>query len=300
MSPGIEKDPAIDRPICILGTGRSGTTLFFRVLSQHPHLGWFSNFTNKHPRAPWLAAWSRILDLPVVGPRMSFDWRLTPKPREANRLLAEITEGVFSQPRRLTAADALPEHVEALRASVRAHLGWQGKKRFLHKHTGFPRIDWLTEVFPDARFIHVARDGRAVVNSMVNVSWWDGTMDSWWWGDMDAADQAVLESCRHEPAVLAGVIWKTLMDYIADARASLPADRFLEIRYDGMVRDPRGTMARVLDFCGLPASNRFDVRVSSIRVHDFDDKWKKDLGEESIRLLQDYLAPHLEKHGFPL
>ena len=59
-------------------------------------------------------------------------------------------------------------------------------------------------------------------------------------------------------------------------------------------------MAKVLDFCGLPPSNRFDVRVSSIRVHDFDDKWKKDLGEESIRLLQDYLAPHLERHGFPL
>ncbi|PPR21425.1 MAG: Gluconolactonase, partial [Alphaproteobacteria bacterium MarineAlpha10_Bin3] len=83
-------------------------------------------------------------------------------------------------------------------------------------------VGTLIEVFPDARFIHVARDGRAVANSMVNVSWWDGTMDSWWWGDMDAADQAVLESCRHEPAVLAGVIWKTLMDYIADARASLP------------------------------------------------------------------------------
>ena len=231
---------------------------------------------------------------------MSFDWRLTPKPREANILLREITDGVFSQPRELTTSDVSPQHVEAFRKSVRSHLAWQGKRRFLHKHTGFPRIAWLSQVFPDARFIHISRDGRAVANSMVNVSWWDGTMDSWWWGAMAPEDKKAFSSFEEDPAILGGVVWKTLMDHIQKGCANLSADKFLEVRYDEMVSSPKTTMARVLEFCDLPPSRRFDNRVSSIRVHDYDDKWKKDLSLSSQQNLQHYLAPHLERHGFSL
>ena len=37
--------PEIKKPIFIVGVPRSGTTLFYLLLSQHPDLGWFTNDT---------------------------------------------------------------------------------------------------------------------------------------------------------------------------------------------------------------------------------------------------------------
>jgi len=57
---------AIERPIFVIGTGRSGTTLFFHLLALHPDLAWFSNFGNRWYRHAWPALLSRIRDAPEV------------------------------------------------------------------------------------------------------------------------------------------------------------------------------------------------------------------------------------------
>jgi len=38
----------------------------------------------------------------------------------------------------------------------------QKKPVFIHKYTGWSRIAFFKEIFPEARFVHVIRDGRAV------------------------------------------------------------------------------------------------------------------------------------------
>ena len=40
----------IDRPVFVIGTGRSGTTLFHEPMAYHPQLAWFSNWSRRYPQ----------------------------------------------------------------------------------------------------------------------------------------------------------------------------------------------------------------------------------------------------------
>ena len=48
------------------------------------------------------------------------------------------------------------------------------RDRLLLKISGWPKIGILFEIFEGAKFVHVARDGRAVVNSPLDTYFWNG------------------------------------------------------------------------------------------------------------------------------
>ncbi len=88
------------------------------------------------------------------------------------------------------------------------------RNRLLVKITGWPRLGYLHEIFPDAKFIHVVRDGRAVVNSLINVDWWDGWKgpQNWRWGDLDLSQTDEWEKYGKSFVVLAGIQLKIIMN----------------------------------------------------------------------------------------
>lgn len=290
-------DVGIDSPILMLGTGRSGTTLALNLLACHPDVAWSSQFTNYFPRLPQLALYARILDIDPVRRRLPSSWRLTPRPSEPYKFLNYVTDGMFTQPRPLLGSEVTPATAKRYRHAVRQHLHWQGKSRFLQKHTGFPRTRYLQAVFPDAKFVHIHRDGRAVANSLVHVGFFDGTMASWAWGPMRPEfEQEYLESDR-APIVLAAIWWKTLVDFIEPAMAELPPDRGTTVRYDALIARPEETMAELAAFSGLDASPTFRRRVQQFHISGSDDKWKR-LPEADQRLLEASLGDYLERFGF--
>lgn len=294
-------DPAIDRPIFILGTGRGGTTLFLRMLGEHPDLAWFSNFTHRAKGRMFypLAALSRVLDLPLIENWLPYEWKVRPKPREANRLYAHLSRGVFNKPRLLTVDDATPEQVRYWRHAVLSHLRWQGKSRFLNKHTGFPRTDYLRKIFPDAYFIHVIRDGRAVANSYVNVDFWDGTLEGCWhWGPMPKQYREEFENFNREPVALAGILWKYLMSLICQAWSRIPENQRLEVNYSELIASPQDTMSRVADFCNLSNSPIFDKRLATIKIRNADNKWTQDLDTNQKNILMQVIGKELKLYGF--
>jgi hypothetical protein len=295
------KDPGIDRPVLCFGTGRSGTTLFLRLLSAHPDLAWFSSFTHRfHHRLFFpLAFLSRMNEIPVVGDRIPYEWRLRPKPREANKLYRAMTHGAFTQPNPLGAGDADDHQKKIWRDAFKAHLFWHGKPRFVSKHTGFPRCEFFLEIFPDARFIHVMRDGRAVANSMLNVPWWDGTLEnSWWWGEMNPTYLGEFEDSGRQPVVLAGIVWKTLMLHSERELSQVASDQKLQVNYTDVVSDPIQMMERVRQFCDLAKEKIFDRRLREIDIHNADDKWQRDLNADQQRLLLRTIGAELEHFGF--
>lgn len=293
MSP----DPEIDRPICLFGVGRTGTTIVMHLLAQHRALGWFSSFHQKMPRLPILALYSRIVDLPWIRPRLPSEWSLLPKASEGARVVRHLTAETSPEQQQHDGG-ASPQVIMKYRNYVKSILRYQGKSRFLQKHTGLPRIAFFSAIFPDARFVHIARDGRAVAHSFTKAHWWEGTMSSWRWGEMDAAGMREYLAADMEPVVLAAIVWKTIMRCIENERALLSPDRYLEVRYDRFVSEPLETMRRICEFCDLPFDERFQKRVAAIKLNDSDVKWRKELTPRQIQLLEGVLDTALQEYAF--
>ena len=289
---------AIDRPIFLIGTGRCGSSLLYRLLTYHPSLTWQSHYTSYLPGGGSWAALHHIHRLPGLSQLLSSappKW--IPQPTENYRLLNAATDGVFTSPRALTADDMTPQAARRLRAMVTQHLRASGKRRFALKHTGYPRAAYLLAAFPDAQFIHVKRDGRSVAASLCKVGWWSGE-GHWGWGPLtDEERAAYLDSDRHE-LVLADLYWRILMRHLDEGLRAVPDGQLLELRYDDLVAHTPEVMDRIRTFCDLPASDLFRERVLATPMTSDDTRWRQTLTVEEQALIEDLLTPDLRAWGF--
>jgi hypothetical protein len=188
--------------------------------------------------------------------------------------------------------------VDKYRRAALSTLRWQGKRRLLHKHTGFARVAFLDELDPTGRFLHVIRDGRAVVDSFLRVPWWSGTLDSWWWGEMPQAYAERYRESENDPAVLAALVWLRLTELIEEELATLDPARVKTLRYDHFVKSPYDVLASVCEFSGVQPCAEFRRRLERFRLRDGDDGWQRRLMPEQIRAVEGLLGPRLAEYGF--
>ncbi|MBS0433175.1 MAG: sulfotransferase [Proteobacteria bacterium] len=283
-------------PIFVIGTGRSGSTLFHQMFAEHPQLAWLSELCDRFPaRLGFNRTLMRLLDWPVLGTLSKRRY----EPGECYTFWNHHCLG-FRQPCRDLLASDLTELNRRRIPPVMDALLTGRRQRLLYKITGWPRIGFLHELFPDARFIHVYRDGRAVANSLLAVDFWRGWHGpaQWRWGELNASDQAEWE--RHDKSfvALAGIQWRLLMDATADAAARLPSGQFMGIRYEEFVADPVASFMRAVEFCGLDWSPRFERAIRSYTLETANDKWRADLTSRQQSILQAVLAGHLTKYGY--
>ena len=239
--------------VFVLGTGRCGSTLVQEVLARHPDMAFVSNIEDRLGR-PGLparlngATWRRL------PPSAAEKGRLRFAPSEAYRVLDRRVSPILSTPERdLLASDVTPWLAQRLRAFFEESAQAQGRPVFLHKFTGWPRARFLAEVFPEARFINVVRDGRAVANSWLQMDWWPGYRgpENWSFGPVPDRYAEEYAASGRSFVSLAGIGWKILLDAFEETRAALPADRWLEVRYEDVVADPRARLDEMLRFSGL-------------------------------------------------
>ncbi len=289
---------SIDRPLFLIGTGRCGSSLLLQLLGYHPDVAWMSHYTNRLPGGPAWAAMHRVHKLPGFEdwlPHAQGPW--VPQATEHYRALRRATDGRFTAPRELTAEDCSPHDRERLRALVEGHLRAQGAPRFLMKHTGFARIAYLMAAFPDARFVHVERDGRAVAASLTQVDWWSGEA-GWGWGPLSEDQRARYRESGYHELALAGLYWEVLMDALRTAIAAAPSGHVFTVRYDALVARPAETLADILAFAELTPSLVFDRRVAATPMTSDDQRWRQRLSGDDVLRLERALAPSLARFGF--
>lgn len=286
----------IEKPIFVIGAGRSGSSLFHQMFTGHPRVAWMSTLCDRHPRRLGLhRALMRGIDAPFVGTMLKRHWESA----ECYEFWDRYFRG-FSQPfRDLRADDATPRVVSRLQKAVTS-LITPRRPRLLVKITGWPRVGFLHAVFPDARFIHVYRDGRAVANSLLQVDFWRGWQgpEQWRWGPLDPPLQQEWEMHGHSFVALAGIQWKILMHAAESARGAVPASSFMDVRYEDFAEHPCETFRNVVDFCGLDWSEGFERSLSQYRVKSANYKWRKDLDDSQQRVLLSVLGDALRSYGY--
>jgi len=199
-------------PFFIVGSARSGTTLLRLILNAHADVA-------VPPESRFIVElWNGNDEVAVhdfvdrLGSHHRFDqWDL---PISAVR--DEIGDTT-----RLRYADAVG-------AAFRAYARVQGKSRWGDKTPRYvEHIPLLANLWPEARFIHLIRDGRDVARSYADVPFGPKTVGK------------------------AATLWATrVRKGITDGRA-LEQGRYIEINYEDLVDDAEGETKDICDFLEL-------------------------------------------------
>jgi hypothetical protein len=206
-------------PVFVVGMNGSGTTMLADSLGKHPALFMFP-FESKV--MPYFAARER-------------EFGDLAQPAARRRLADEIG---CSKPfwhangkRNLVVDDAVIDgagSVASVFDALYGHLASrQGKRRWGEKSpVNTEHITRLAAMYPEARFIHIIRDGRDAAQSFHRRWLFDPRHTIWRWKKTVALGRA--------------------------QGAALPPGRYLELHYEALTADPETHMQRLCEFVGLP------------------------------------------------
>jgi hypothetical protein len=288
--------------VFLIGTGRCGSTLVHGLLARHPGVGFISNLEDRWPSLPPVARRAGNALYRHTPARVTGTGRLRVAPSEAYRALAREVSPMVTEPSRdLVAADAMPWLAERFRAFFAARARAQRTPVLLHKFTGWPRTGFVGAALPEARFINVVRDGRAVVASGLKTPWWRGHQgpERWPWGPLPPAYAAEWEASGRSFVVLAGLGWKVLMDAYATARELVPAGRWLDVRFEDVLTQPQECFKEMLSLMELDEDTTFNRALSRTRFAEHRrDAFRRELGPAAVDLLERSLADHLRLWGY--
>ncbi|NWF06880.1 sulfotransferase [Pseudomonas salomonii] len=207
----------------IIGTGRCGTTYLAQVLNAHsqvcvpPEMQCIFEYDTNGSRFYENIALGAIGDAAVAADLLE---RCCPHDLARFFNYREYCEGLEYPLRSMQ--DFFAGYYDAI---AKSH-----NKKILIEQTPWygQRLDIMTRVFPDAKFIHVVRDGRDVALSFARTPWW--------------FKKAELNLAR----------WANEIKKIAaDAAALLSAENYLVVKYENLVADTHAEVLRICNFLGI-------------------------------------------------
>ncbi len=276
MSAGLRKPP-----VFLLGSQRSGTTMLRLMLNNHP------SFAIPHESA-FITIYYRKLQ--KYGDLGQVD--------NARRLLEDVSRHpLVKRGKLVTDPDAIlsypiRDYSGFVDAIFRAYADSLGKARWGDKTPFYtPDIDILRLVFPDAKIIHLVRDGRDVVVSQKSIEWMSSNL----------------------PKLIQDWRWKTT---IAHKVGAVLKDDYLEIRYEDLVRHPEENLRRICNFLdepydptmleysdsatGVVPEESLKWHRNSIRPPDPSqlDKWKTQLSKAERTIFEQLAGDTLDLFGY--
>jgi hypothetical protein len=295
------------RVVFLLGAGRSGTTLLYKLLSVHQGVAYFSNYQNRYPNWPYFAYLQHILNQFPGYKRQSWfkkqgnayfnerrKWfhSIVPTPSESESVYASCgiplipTDDYYLHPQMI---ECLQDKFECIRQI--AH----GRVLLTKRTTNNLRISLLNQIFPEARYIHLIRDGRAVAHSLLRVAWWDNHV-LYWAGK--TPQQMVVEG--FDPLELAARNWVEEMQSLEKGITLLRSNQLIEVRYDELLHNPYEQLRRILDFMEITTQEDpmfWDI-VESLQLAPRQEAWTRNWTESELKMVLDLQGGTLRRWGF--
>ena len=236
-----------------VGARRSGTYWLQRITCAHPAVAEVPSETYvfSHGIAPLMERFQHDeRDSQEVGKVFADRGRVI----EAVRSLCDTVFGEFIGAGQMHVAERTPWHVY--------------------------HLPLIAEIYPDARFVHVIRDGRDAARSIVAQQWGPDTVEG-------AAEE-----------------WRSS---VAAGLAAAPAlgERLLELRYEDVLADPRAAITRIYAHHGLDGGidEALAAAGEEANVGPHDErigtaKWRDDWGRRELSDFERVAGDLLRELGY--
>jgi len=205
-------------PIFVVGCPRSGTTLLRLMLDAHPSLA-------IPPESHFIPLVARV--------RSRYE---QPSGFDAEHMAADVMRGLRFQDWGLPEEDvrrAIRERRPATLAAATecffvAYADAHGKRRWGDKTPGYSiELPLISELFPEAVFVHLIRDGRNVALSLMEVP---------------RPPRSFAEAAQ---------VWRYRVSKGRADGAALGERRYLELRYEALVDDPESALKQICALTSL-------------------------------------------------
>jgi hypothetical protein len=271
------------RPFFIISAGRSGSTLLRTLLVKGGEVNIPPETNNILPTAyvafyklltsKWEVICERVLAEFINDDSFQY-WHLD------RNVLYEKLVSIPTQERSL--AKIFDEIYQAFNSS--SGIYWGDKTPFLNQ-----RIPFVLNIFPNAKFVNLIRDGRDVIASRVH-------------------------SLGGESTLSAANRWVTSLQLSAHYEKKLPDRQWLNLYYEDLVTHPEANLRRVCEFINIPFH---DIMINGESNLDLGDtvlahhantknkisasaigKWKKTMNPKDMQAVSSIISPSLVKHGY--
>jgi len=271
--------PEIFRPIFVVGCQRSGSTLLGSMLGAHPEIVCIPEGQFIVDLMPTADPQAKVDPSQIIG-RIDTHWRF------------RVWEFDLGSDRPV-AGEVEPTYRGAIEWLVRHYADANnrpGAKVWVDHQPGHVRFLWrLLQHFPDAKVIHIIRDGRAVAASIMPLDWGPNVILS------------------------AAMFWKLNVGLGFAASANLGPDQLMHVHYEDLVQDSEATMRRIAEFAGISFDQAM-VTTSGLRVPRFTEDqhhligtpptpdrinaWQKKLSRRQIRIFEKKTNDLLRQLGY--
>lgn len=289
----------------IVGPARSGTTLLYKTLCLHPEVAFISNWRSRFAWLPAVSLLNRLArHLPSLERRVWFDGgsnayvyggarrirdRLFPSPVEGEPV---YTRAGVAQP-----GGAEPAHTDpriALTAEFDSIRSLSNGSCFVSKRIANNlRIPLLHDIFPDARFVVLVRDGRAVAESLSRVDWWQSS-HVWWYGGTPERWRAE----GGDPWVMCARNWVEELKAIESGLTAVPDEQVITLRYEDVVRKPSEVFLRLAKALSLPDDAGWIQALSTLPILDRNERWRARLDASIAESITEIQRPALARYGY--
>lgn len=195
------------------------------------------------------------------------------------------------------------------------------------------RVGFVDEVLPDARFVHIVRDGRDVASSAM--SRWTASLDIPYvlrkarfvpprdvpyyatkylkshldrrrsdtgalstWGPRFVGMTDLVASGA-ELDVVCAEQWAACVRRSVQAFANIPDERVHTVTYDAFTADPVGSLAAIAEFAGTPVPAA-EIEKAAADVHaQSSGAWQRRLSAEAIERITPIVEPVHDLIGLP-
>jgi hypothetical protein len=243
----------LEKPVFLVGAERSGTTVLRLMLGHHPSIAWCNEFEYSVDPLVDEDLWP---DLDSY-----YEWLKVHRIFQASKF--EIDKELN-----------YPSLINSFLCQLRDRTEKPLVGATVHRH-----FDQLLRIWPDARFIHILRDGRDVARSCIGMGWagnvWTG-VENW---------------------IEAEQLW----DHF---KLSLTPNRYVEVTYESLIAQPQATLTGICEFIGVP----YDEAMLSYNENTTYDKpdphliaqWKRKLSDWEIQLVESRIDSMLVDRGYEL